>query len=219
MTTERKEWLLSQRLPQKLRRAERRKLFDGEENAVLDFIKEHGSETLKDCITLNEAHRAKLCRIRKRIKPLVMSGKALFLTLTFTDEVLSKTTQKVRRKYVQRYLRSQCASYVANIDFGSENEREHYHALAIPAYGDKVDLEKWRSLYGAINCKRVHSEKADLRRISKYVAKLSYHAVKNTADGTSNVLWSQNPRCNSSDCDERAPEWLTLDNDTFDDLF
>ena len=68
--------------------------------------------------------------------------------------------------------------YVANIDYGSKNKREHYHALI---NCDKVDFKSWRK-YGNINAKRVRNKdiESDKTKLSKYIAKLSNHAIKET---------------------------------------
>ena len=74
--------------------------------------------------------------------------------------------------------------YIANIDFGNENEyiddngnarkgtkREHYHAvIQLP----EIDPKKWQ--YGSIDFLRVYNTN-DLR-MARYLTKLQYHAIK-----------------------------------------
>ena len=98
-----------------------------------------------DCsIRLLESEYRKYSRAREHIRELVLSGDAVFITLTFTDDVLSKTSAQTRRKYVSRYLKSQCRVYVANIDYSPQKHREHYHAVV----SGRIDMSKW--LYGFV---------------------------------------------------------------------
>ena len=127
---------------------------------------------------MNNASRQRVKRLRSRVEDVIQNGSAIFLTLTFTDDVLDKTSPETRRKYVTRFLKSQCSFYVANLDFGSQNHREHYHAIVQPN-GDQISLPGWE--YGAINSKRVHASENAPLRLAKYVAKISNHALKDTA--------------------------------------
>lgn len=119
---------------------------------------------------------------------MVLDGKCLFLTLTFTDSTLSSTTPETRRKYVRRFLKSQCPVYVANIDFGGKNGREHYHALV---RSEKIDYRLWHKL-GAIKGEHVRTSETDLTRTAKYIAKLSKHAIKETAGKGVRIIYSRN---------------------------
>lgn len=121
-------------------------------------------------------HRA--MRLRQRIESMLLNGDCLFLTLTFNDNTLNQTSAETRRKYVRRYLKQFNCAYVANIDFGSENGREHYHAVINTS---RIDLALWRS-YGNINVERVRNKSIELNktRLSKYISKLSNHAIKET---------------------------------------
>ena len=88
-------------------------------------------------------------RVRRRITELMVFTPCSFLTLTFTDEVLNNTTEETRRRYVARFLKSISENYVGNIDYGSKNEREHYHAIV---EGQDLDLTGWTyGFYLALN--------------------------------------------------------------------
>lgn len=127
-----------------------------------------------DCaIRLNDSKYRKAKKVRDKIEKLVESGNAIFVTLTFTDITLQNTTIETRRRYVSRYLKANAKNYVANIDFGAQNGREHYHAVV-----DKdINFNDWYK-YGAIKVERVRSTTGDLFRVSKYVTKLTNHALK-----------------------------------------
>ena len=100
-----------------------------------------------------------------------------FGTLTFTDYVLDKTSVKTRRVYVRRFLKNISKDYLANIDFGDLNSREHYHCIFTCA--DVSLFKKWK--YGFVNVKCVRYDKKSVKHISQYVVKLINHCVKGSA--------------------------------------
>ena len=126
-----------------------------------------------DCACLMiRGKQAKARKVKEKITNIVMNHNAVFLTLTFTDEVLSKTSEKTRRKYVSRYLKECSDEYVGNIDFSPEIGREHYHAIVC----GRVDLKKW--LYGFAYAEKIRAHDRDLCKLSKYITKLTAHALK-----------------------------------------
>jgi hypothetical protein len=125
---------------------------------------------------LNHNEYKRVRRLKQKMLSSVLSNKALFLTLTFSDDTIARTTIPTRRRYVSRYLKSQSAFYIANIDFGARNGREHYHAVVV---GQSIDYNAWHSL-GAIKGLKIAPTRNDTTRVSKYVAKLSNHAIKET---------------------------------------
>lgn len=131
-------------------------------------------ENWEEARRINHASRARIQRLKRRISAMLKNGECLFLTLTFTDEVLRKTTEDTRRQAVRRYLKSFGVPYVANIDYGKKNGREHYHAVI---QTEHVDYSAYT--YGAINGEKIHSAE-DYVKLSKYVAKLTNHAIKQT---------------------------------------
>ena len=54
-----------------------------------------------------------------------------FATLTFSEDTLKDTNQATRKTYISRFLKQYTFYYIANIDYGSLNEREHYHAIVL----------------------------------------------------------------------------------------
>lgn len=133
-----------------------------------------------------ENHWKRLSTVRHRISNLLKSGPCYFYTFTFTDDILNSTNEQTRRKYISRFLKG--SNYVANIDFGKNTQREHYHAVADVLFEDYP--------YGFFNRKEIRLQFNDLgectttRRLSKYVAKLSFHALKDTTKH-SKLLYSR----------------------------
>jgi len=132
----------------------------------------------KECERINHAYYERVKRLKQRIETMLNNGKNLFLTLTFTDKTLAKTSDETRRRYVARFLKQFDCEYVANIDFGEENEREHYHAVLNTSF---INPLSWQ--YGNLDVKQVRNatdKELDCIRLAKYVAKLTNHAIKET---------------------------------------
>lgn len=99
-------------------------------------------------------------RFNKRIKSMLftmynslynMPDKyiAYFVTLTFKPEVLESTSKQTRRTYIARFLKENTYYYIANIDYGKKNDREHYHAIVLLTQEQKeqLTLHKGRHYY------------------------------------------------------------------------
>ena len=114
---------------------------------------------------------------------MIVNNNCLFLTLTFTDDVLNSTSFDTRKKYVLRFLNNLKCAYVGNVDYGSQNGREHYHCVVSI---DNVSCNDW--LYGAINFKRIINKNS--LALAKYVAKLTNHALKETTNN-SRIIYSR----------------------------
>lgn len=123
-----------------------------------------------------DKYKHKTFRVRRKILKMMVLGSCSFLTLTFTDDVLNSTSEETRRRYVSRFLKSISTDYVANIDWGKQNGREHYHAVVL---GTDFEMVGWDK-YGFSNCKKVaiNDDTTNSSRMSKYIYKLSNHATK-----------------------------------------
>ena len=148
-------------------------------------LKNYSAEEIEEAERVNYASYKRTKRLNDRIMYLLQFENALFLTLTFTDSVLNSTSEQTRREYVRKFLKTQCKYYVANIDYGKEKGREHYHAVVVPN-SDMVDGKPYRDKIGNIDFKRVwfKSNENDFvnssKRLAKYVNKLTNHAIKQT---------------------------------------
>lgn len=143
-----------------------------------DCLSNDLTKVFNEIVKIEKASYNRSTRLRKRIENMLLNGECLFLTLTFNDNTLTNTNEKTRRQLVVRYLKSFNCQYIANIDFGSKNGREHYHAIINT---NCIDLSAWRK-YGNINVQRVRNKDIELSktRLSKYISKLSNHAIKET---------------------------------------
>ena len=140
---------------------------------------------MKEASKINHASYHRRLRLHERIKDMLKSGDdCVFLTITFNDDTLNTTNKETRRVYVRRFLKEHTLKYVANIDYGAKNHREHYHALV--CINNLIDTKKWR--YGSINLERVRISKDDVKndttskKLSKYICKLVNHAIKEATE-------------------------------------
>lgn len=140
-------------------------------------------DELMACHQIYKSFRNRQARLKNRIENMVTNNDCLFLTLTFTDDVLSNTSFDTRKKYVLRFLNNLNCAFVGNVDYGSENGREHYHCVAAI---DNVSCNDWN--YGAINFKRIINKNS--LALAKYVAKLTNHALKETTNN-SRIIYSR----------------------------
>lgn len=68
-------------------------------------------------------------------------------TLTFDDSI-ETTTPRTRKRYATAYLNSVCDDYIACVDYGKENGREHYHAVGVLRQNVAFERQKHgRSVY------------------------------------------------------------------------
>lgn len=142
---------------------------------IEEYYKQNYPAEWKEASRINHASICRVSRLQKRLHRLLLSGTCLFLTLTFDDKHLNRTTKETRRQLVRRYLASISTKYVANIDYGAKNGREHYHAVVL---AEHIDPKSYK--LGAINFKKIVFTDNDTKRIAKYIAKLTNHAIKET---------------------------------------
>jgi hypothetical protein len=152
------------------------------EKALLlnDMVAEDNPLYWNEAKKINHATFKRNVRLKNRIEGMLKSGTCLFLTLTFRNDVLDSTSAETRKKYVQRFLSHFSTKYIANIDFGGENGREHYHSVILI---DNIDYHLWE--YGIINGEKIRYNKDDksdasAARLAKYTNKLVNHAIKET---------------------------------------
>lgn len=100
--------------------------------------------------------------------------KIVFGTLTFRDDVLEKTCKRTRARYITKFLSQETYHYIANIDFGKENDREHYHFVAM--IEKKMNLQNW--IYGGNKVNIVPIDKNEMQSVKNYLLKINNHSYK-----------------------------------------
>lgn len=130
-------------------------------------------------------------RTIKHILSIIKNYDAISLCFSFSDETLQKTNEKTRLFYIKKYLNDFAKDYILNKDYGGNNGREHYHAIARPKY--KIFLSKFYTL-GNMTFTKIHSAKyGAINTDIKTMANRFYnHATKQTTNGSRLIF----ARCN-----------------------
>ena len=179
--------LIEQGFDKQVAKACNRSFAHGDRSALTELEDVYGLDLVRIAKGINDARRKRRKRVASKIGNVVGFGGCLFLTLTFNDATLASTSEETRRKYVRRFLKASSAIYVANIDYGGKKGREHYHALVLASH---IDLKPWHS-YGAIDVEHVRTGEEDVVKVSKYVAKLSNHAMKCNDGVAPRIIYSR----------------------------
>ena len=99
-------------------------------NNIDNFVDTYGVECFNAVNRLRDSMKKRKQRVKKRIRYMLANySEVVFLTLTFRNDVLHSTTLEQRKKEVTDFLKKIHHSYIANIDFGKKNGREHYHCV------------------------------------------------------------------------------------------
>lgn len=143
-------------------------------------------EAYSEAVRVAAADFRRNTRLKNTIQAYIGMGTCIFLTITFTDKCLEKTSAKYRRHQVTDYLKKYARYYVANVDFGAKNGREHYHAIARTDY---VDYTDWK--HGSVNGRKIIVSSNPLK-LAKYISKLVNHAIKDTCKRNA-IIYSRVP--------------------------
>lgn len=140
-----------------------------------------------------KANYYKKLRLFKRIKQILTKKNVLFLTFTFNDKTLNKTTLKTRERYIKQFLNSQTSEYILNCDYGETGtKRQHFHAVAVPLNHIKgVNLKIYK--YGRINAeyfKKSQRFKYLDRDLNKCAKVLLNHTIKPSTQNT-RIIYSR----------------------------
>lgn len=122
-------------------------------------------------------YKQRIKTLKRRITELIAFSSCSFLTLTFNNDCLNKTSFETRKRYVKKFLNSISDYYIANVDYGKENGREHYHVII---EGIDFDFTNWH--YGFYKCIKIRNDYMSVVKLTKYINKLSNHAFKETTD-------------------------------------
>lgn len=134
---------------------------------------------VEECERIGNSSYQRIKRLKTRIKTLLNEGQCLFLTLTFNDLTIFTTTERERKDLVMKFLKqTENNGFIANIDYGATNEREHYHAVLC---AEKVDYTKWHN-YGAIKGQKVALRKKTETKLARYIDKLALHSLKDSTN-------------------------------------
>lgn len=143
---------------------------------------------------IDKAKAIKQKRLYKRIFELLNQNNCLFITFTFSDKTLKKTSDITRLRYIKQYLNEQTTEYILNCDYGNENEREHYHAIAKPILKDSIYFNAYK--LGQIKATRINQLKRftkNNKTIEQITNDFLNHAIKESTKD-SKIIYSRKPR-------------------------
>lgn len=164
-------------------------------NAAFFGIEE---DTLEECEKIRKCKNEQRKKVEEHVKYILSKDyyDTFFLTFTFSDETLKKTSAGTRKQKVRRILGS-CEDYILNIDYGEKNGREHYHAIAswrkgsvkvtsdvefehdgMLKKGYKLDALEGYSygFYSALKVDKGADKSAE--KLARYITKLTMHSIK-----------------------------------------
>lgn len=128
------------------------------------------------------ARYEKISRIKRRFVYLIQNYTYIyFCTFTFDNDLIKKC-DRTKKDCIKSSLHSfdSDIKFILNVDYGDKTEREHYHALV----GTHSPLSLRQHLKDTYPCRTgcefvdIHTD--DIKRLSKYINKLSNHCVKDS---------------------------------------
>lgn len=139
---------------------------------------EQGQTPLKASFNTSKADEMRLYRLKKRCQSIIEMQYSFFVTFTIAPDYYHLKKDTIRKK-AQSALGH--ARYVLNEDYGTLNERLHFHALV--GYDATINFKDIIAQYpyGAVNFKVVRVSKHTSKKISLYITKTYNHAIKATA--------------------------------------
>lgn len=124
----------------------------------------------------------KVSRIKKRLVYLITHFDYLyFCTFTFDDYFIKKCDRSKRDLIKHCIIRFDIdVNYILNVDYGKKNEREHYHCII--ATNNNGNLRNYlKCTYPFFtSCDSINKSNNDIKRLSKYINKLSNHCIKDS---------------------------------------
>ena len=124
------------------------------------------------------ARYMKVSRVKKRLVYLLYNFRYIwFCTFTFDDYYIDKC-DRTKKDLIKKCINKFDFKYILNIDYGKKTEREHYHCIIGTNYNldlDKYLKEHYMCFSSALLC---NTDITDLKRLTKYINKLSNHCVK-----------------------------------------
>lgn len=143
-----------------------------------NYVEQFPQEVIDECYRIINADYKRYQRVVRRVTDILTHNEQpIFITFTFRDDYLESSTELSRRRVIRDFLTSQNCAYIANIDYGKKNGREHYHCI-LARLLLKTDLRFYYNNYGSIDVEKIRFGANSCHKLSQYIKKLSNHAVK-----------------------------------------
>lgn len=194
----------------------------------IELEQQFSDEEFTECKRIYGNAHKRTQRIRRRVREWFDIGNVYFITLTFSDSALERTSDKYRRNEVTRFLQSLDCVYCANLDFGDLHNREHYHAIictkdlikgpvikyekvtkkGVKSYYtiDALELKPWQERFGYTFCQECMLDESDQMRLTRYLAKLTNHSIKESAASPRLIYCRKYPAWFTSKIHERRKQ-------------
>lgn len=138
---------------------------------------QEGQEPQQAITNLNKSYQRRDSRLKKRLENMLQKEHTYFITFTIAPTNYGLSYNTYLRKIKEALGRA--SAWVVNSDYGTINERLHFHCVA--TFDLQLDYNTLNAIYkyGTIDFKTIYSmnEKA----IREYLNKTFNHAVKQTA--------------------------------------
>lgn len=142
----------------------------------------------------------KVSRIKQDLVYLICRHSFIwFCTFTY-DNYYINCCERTKKDLIKKVLNHEDFKYLMNKDYGSKTEREHYHVILATNYNVDIHLFLKEHYPCFSSAQRVNTTLNDVKRLSKYINKLTNHCIK---DSTCNSRLYKNfksyPFCKTKD--------------------
>lgn len=180
-------------------------------NSFFDLLgNKYDNETFTNCEQIRNARHKQITKLKDHFVYWYLENYQIyFITFTYDTNKRRNKNKSIKpetlKSYITRYLKQNVDDYVLNVDYGTEHERLHYHALI--AIKDKPNLElenyrytktdkkgrtktkekmrftsQWLKDYenkiGFYQIEKARTNGIDITRLTKYIDKLTLHSIK-----------------------------------------
>lgn len=143
---------------------------------LFDSIYNKYHVSYKDIINLRISDFKKFKRIKTRIEKMD-NNNLWFCTWTISDKYLKRDHKRKLKSMYSKF------NYIINLDFGKKNGRKHYHGII-----ESINMPiAWS--YGF--CKFIKVDNSDSDKLSKYLNKITNHALKDTTLSDERIIYSR----------------------------
>ena len=138
---------------------------------------EEGQPIQRAITNLNQSYQRRDSRLKKRIEKMLDQEHTYFITFTIAPENYGLKYNTYLRKIKEAL--GHASSWVLNSDYGDENGRLHFHAVA--TFELQLDYTTLNDIYkyGSINYKTIYN--SNEKAIREYLNKTFNHTIKQTA--------------------------------------
>ena len=135
-------------------------------------------QPIQQAITnLNKSYQRRDGRLKKRLENMLQNEYTYFITFTIAPKNYGLNYDTYLRKIKEAL--GGASGWVVNSDYGSINERLHFHCVA--SFNSQLDYTTLNNIYkyGSINYKLIYN--TNEKALREYLNKTFNHTIKQTA--------------------------------------